>query len=100
MDLRVEKFKLDAKVSYDRTGQVSHISRGVVEIWTRQGNIGFGGQGQVFLEQSDSAKLRAVKEVRRSGDLSDHMKELRPMAELSRVGHPASSRSSVPITID
>lgn len=103
MDLCVEDFELDAKVFYDQTGQVlyiSHQTRGVVEKWTRQRNIGIGGYAQVFLERSDSGKLRAVKEVKRSGDSSDYMKELRPMAVLSRVDHPASSSSSVPITID
>jgi hypothetical protein len=105
MDLRVEDFELNAKVFYDQSGKFLYISdqtSGVVEKWTRgkDSSIGSGSYGQVFLEQSDSGELRAVKEVRISGNPLDHMKELHPMAALSKVDHPASSRSSVLITID
>jgi hypothetical protein len=35
--------------------------------------------------------------VRKSGDLSDYLKELLAMGRLSKVDHPASSSSWVPI---
>jgi hypothetical protein len=105
MDPFAEHFKLDVEVLHDRTRQVSHISdqaRGVrrqkiVEEWVRQKRLGAGANGEVFLERSNSGKVRAIKEVRKSGDLSDYLKELLAMGRLSKVDHPASSNSWVPI---
>ena len=98
MDPFAKHFKIDAEVLHDRTRQVSYISdqaRGIrrqkiVEEWIRQERLGAGANGEVFLERSNFGKLRAVKEVRRSGDLSDYLKELLAMARLSKVSSPRS----------
>jgi hypothetical protein len=69
----------------------------IVEEWVRQKRLGAGANGEVFLERSNSGKVRAVKEVRKSGDLSDYLKELLAMGRLSKVHRPASSSSWVRI---
>jgi hypothetical protein len=95
MDPLADHFKIEAEVLPDRTRQISYVAdriRGlrrvqIVEEWVRKERLGTGASGSVFLEERVNDKqLRAVKEVRRSGEIKDYL-ELVAMARLSKVSY-------------
>lgn len=96
----IDHFKLDAEYFSDHilhTEYVSDPARGLRKVkvekrWYRQGNIGHGGFGAVWLEEQREGRSikaqRAVKEIHK-GHMEavniDYRRELLALAKLSRV---------------
>jgi hypothetical protein len=86
-------FKLDAEILPGRTlhtSWLSDYSRGirrtkVVQEWRRVGEdaLGSGGNGVVWLERNNDGQLRAIKEVRKIGNITSYLRELLASARLS-----------------
>ena len=85
LDDFLEHFCLKTTLYDNRTEErVTYRNREHTRTWQREGWLGRGAYGKVWLEQTKSKRQRAVKSVEKCARM-DHLKEIRAMAKFSKV---------------
>ena len=85
LDDFLEHFRLRTTLYHDRTEEyVDYSKHRHVRVWKREALLGRGAFGKVWLEQSRSKRLRAVKSLEKRAQF-DHLKEIRAIAKFSKV---------------
>jgi hypothetical protein len=87
----LEYLRLRVAVYDDRSEEHGfHRNKKHIRVWKKQQWLGRGAYGKVWLEQSLSGRQRAVKSVEKCVQM-DHEKEIRAMANFSKVLSPWSA---------